>query len=247
MKQRAIHAVHFFEHAGRNPLMMDFLGQATQGSDRERWRWSIGSLAGGGEFFSDARALGVGNIALHAATPRKYMRGVQVLAGWMRRQKVSIAHTHSANVGLVALLAAHLARVPVRIWTRHHSTERLLYGGRKTLLLDRVVGQLSQRVIALSPAVVRALQEIDGLAAEKIVLIPNGYNWSRIQADAGRAAQMRAGWQVEWNAPGARLLCCVGRVTFEKGVGDLLHALAQPSMPALAHAMIVGSGPTKLP
>jgi glycosyltransferase involved in cell wall biosynthesis len=243
MMPRAIHVVHFFDHAGRNPLMMDFLGHATQRASHEGWRFSIGSLAEEGAFFSDAQELGVGNVALHAGSPRKYLGAVRELASWMKHEQIAVAHPHSAGAGLVSLLAARLAKVPVRVSTRHHSTERLLYGGRKARLLDRAVGRLSQRVIALSPAVARALEEIDGLAARKIVLIPNGYNWSRIHADAPRAAQMRRGWQEEWNEPGARLLCCVGRVTSEKGVGDLLRALADPALPASTHALIVGSGP----
>src|SRR5213593_3489594 len=79
---------------------------------------------------------------------------------WMlfRRLRPQIVHAHTPKAGLLAMLAACLTRVPVRIYTLHGLVWQTRQGWRRTLLigLERLTCRLASRVLAVSPSVRRA-------------------------------------------------------------------------------------------
>ncbi len=95
--------------------------------------------------------------------------------------------------------------------------------------------QQAQVIIALNPHM-RANLLAEGVAAEKVIVIPQGVDCGRFQPVAG----VRAGW-LPANFQSQFVLLCVANHHHVKGVDVLLHALAQ-SHPSIA-LVLVGGGP----
>ena len=102
------------------------------------------------------------------------------LAALIRRERVSLVHTHSSVDGWVAGLAARLARVPV-VRTRHVSIP-IRRGTAYRLLADRVV---------TSGEAIRAMVLAAGVPAERVVAIPAGVRLEDF-ADREAGARVRA-------------------------------------------------------
>jgi phosphatidylinositol alpha-1,6-mannosyltransferase len=152
------------------------------------------------------------------------------------RREVDILHSHwLLPQGFVGSIAASFARVP------HITT---VHGGDAFALRGRFMGKLKAAAIGLADAVtvnssatmevVRAL----GSVGEKVSRIPIGANRLPVLApDAARSvrAKHRTG-----NGP---LVIFVGRLVEEKGVGDLLRAIAllSATRPDVT-ALILGDG-----
>lgn len=78
-------------------------------------------------------------------------------------------HTHLLFANLAALTAAFVARVPVRVHTRHHSNP-YHYKHKHALFYDKLAQMLSTKVVATCENVVRVL-ESEGLPKSKILKI----------------------------------------------------------------------------
>ena len=228
--------LHVFLNGAKNPLWNDFASHCDR-SQIELWG---ASLSSGGDFHRDTHAMGGNSFGLDWNGQRDSLRAVQVLVRRLKREKFAVVHTHNLEASLIGLLAARLARVPLRVMTRHFSTERVLYNSRRAMKLDRFVeNRLADVVIALSPAVHEALMKYDGVPQEKIVRVANGVDWNRVQAPANARQIIRA----ELNLPDEPLICAVGRLTGFKGFETLFAALAQPGLPPNTTLLICGTGP----
>jgi glycosyltransferase involved in cell wall biosynthesis len=87
-----------------------------------------------------------------------------------RRERIEIVHTHIFFASLVGLLGAYLARVPVRINTRHHAS---MNHGKPFMWLDRLTNLLATHVVATCQMLARVLER-EGLPERKLRLLPLG-------------------------------------------------------------------------
>jgi glycosyltransferase involved in cell wall biosynthesis len=97
----------------------------------------------------------------------------------MRRERPHIVHTHTAKAGFVGRLAARLAGVPVVVHTYHGHVLHSYYSPAKTRLLRRMergLAALTDRIVAVSEQVKRDLMEYRVAGAEKIGVIPLGFD-----------------------------------------------------------------------
>ncbi len=148
------------------------------------------------------------------------------LAGWLRRERPDVLHTHLSTASLLGSLAGRLAGVP---------TLATVHG-----LNNRTCFNWAGHVIAVSNAVKQHLLQ-QGLSADRVTVVHNGVDLRLLSRAYDHRAQRRA-WGVPEEAP---LLVTVGRLVPEKGQRDLLHALAQlaqrPEWGEL-RLLIVGAG-----
>ncbi|HYM10897.1 MAG TPA: glycosyltransferase, partial [Bryobacterales bacterium] len=119
-----------------------------------------------------------------AAWPVAMTRGISPLADlkalarlWklFRLWRPAIVHAHTPKAGLLAMLGARFARVPVKFYTIHGLAWQTRQGWRRCLLqaLERLTCRLADRVFAVSPSVARSAIQA-GCAADKIVVAGNG-------------------------------------------------------------------------
>jgi phosphatidyl-myo-inositol dimannoside synthase len=165
-----------------------------------------------------------------------------VLAEWLAlmrllaRRRYDIVHSHwLLPQGLVASLAARLSRA--RHVTTVHGSEVLDLRGRMVAAFERVALRGAAAVTVNSPATRAAVEAIaPGLG--DLHTIPMGIAVDRMP-DADAAARIRAAHR-RGSGP---LLAFVGRLIPEKGVGDLIEAVAllAPRFPDLT-VLLVGDG-----
>ncbi len=151
----------------------------------------------------------------------------RVLAA-IRRARPAIVHTHLVHADAYGLPAAALARVPVRVSTKHGFNpfrERRWFA-----LADRTLARLAHVHVAISRGLAAYLETSEGLAASGFEIVHYG---------------IAAGPEPP-PPPGAPRLLCVGRLVPVKGHATLLRAFADVRA-ALPEATldVVGDGPLR--
>lgn len=137
---------------------------------------------------------------------------VSRLAAWLRRERVDIVHAHTPRDWFIA--AAATVGIPaVSIATRH-----LLLPVAHATVKRSFLRRLGA-MIAVSDAVRRIASGL--VANDRLVTVPNGVELPVIAADAFR---LRSHLGLR---PDHLVIGCVARLSPEKGVDDLLRAVAR--------------------
>ena len=142
------------------------------------------------------------------------------------RRRPAILHTHLVHADVLALPAGALARVPVRVSTKHGFNE--FRANRFVAVGDRLAGRLAHRQIAISRGLARYLAVTEGFAEDDFTVVHYG-----IEPGPDPPA-----------APVSTRLCAVGRLIPIKGFDLLLRAFsaARAEVPELT-LEIAGAGP----
>lgn len=160
----------------------------------------------------------------HAADPRAFARLLRVV----QRTRPRILHTHLVHADFLGLTAGALARVPLRVSTKHGFNS--FRERRAFTVADRGVARLAQEQIAISAGLAHYLAETEGFDEKAFSIIHYG---------------IAAGPEPPPFAGGTRLLC-VGRLVPVKGIDTLLRAfaIAVREQPELT-LDIAGDGPLR--
>ena len=177
----------------------------------------------------DAHASSVTEFPLRSLKSFSTARQIAALAGWFRTIEVDLVHTWDIYANLVALPAAALARVPVRIGSRRGIASPIAVRG--ALRLQRLAYRAAHRVVANAAAAARQLQ-LEGVDAAAVTVIPNGIVIEG--PPAGAASQA------------APIVITVANLRAGKGHDVLLRAAAQvvAAHPAVRF-QFVGDGPLR--
>jgi len=149
------------------------------------------------------------------------------LLGYHARHRPRILHTHLVHADAYGQLAGTLARVPVRVSTKHGFNE--FREGRAFAFGDRAVASLAHVHVAISRGLARYLSETEGFDEESFQIVHYGIS-PRNGAGPYRDEVPR--------------LLCVGRLIPIKGHIVLLRAFAEAraSVPGL-ELEVAGRGP----
>jgi glycosyltransferase involved in cell wall biosynthesis len=155
-----------------------------------------------------------------------------------------VVHSVTPKAGLLAMLAAWLARVPVRIhtftgqvWATRRGTGRMLLRA-----MDRLIARLATHVLVDSPSQRDFLIGSGVVSAGKASVLANGsicgVDAERFRPDAAARTRIR-------NEAGVRddaiLFLYLGRLSRDKGVLDLARAFAGlATQHTSAHLALVG-------
>jgi len=170
-------------------------------------------------------------------------REIMRLSSVLRRERIDIVHCHMAIASACASPIARLSRVPVLIETAHgreiwREGKRL----RGSFWVDRQVGRLTDRFIAVSEAVARHLIENKRIPIHKITVIRNGRDLSQYQpANCAQAREARVELLLEQDAP---VILMLARFSIEKGHRLLIESVRQliSRWPQLI-VLLAGDGP----
>ena len=155
----------------------------------------------------------------------------------LRREGTDIIHSHKFGSNAWASLIGPAARVPVFVAHEHSWS---FEGDRLRRLVDRgLVGRRADAVIAVSSHDRRKMIEVEGIAEEKIHLMPCGIPPGDNASPADLRAQLGIGSE-------AKLIGAVGGLRPEKAFGDLVAA-ARRLRDQLdeVHVVIAGDGPER--
>jgi len=132
------------------------------------------------------------------------------VAAYLSRRRPRILHTHLVHADVYGQLAGTLARVPLRLSTKHGFNE--FREGRFFAVADRTVGSLAHVHIAISQGLAHYLAETEGFDESGFQIVHYGIS-------AREGAEPYAGSEPSF--------LCVGRLIPIKGHLVLLRALAQ--------------------
>lgn len=210
--------------------------------DRDRFEVSVFHLHEHGPLRTRYEALGVPMIYLPISgfrSPRTLWQALR-FALMLRRLRIQVVHCHDVYTNIFAVpWARTLGRCGViasRRWFLEVPRPELN-------TLNRWSYRFAHRVLANSGAVVRLLIRQEGIAADKVVEIPNflGPAAFALQSPERRLEQLR-----QWGVPdGAFVVGIVARLAPVKNHAMLLRALH--AMADDTHLVLVGDGPERFP
>lgn len=193
-----------------------------------------------GVFFDELAACGVHTHFL----PRKghwNPRAIRALAKLFQKHRADIVHTHSFGGNIFGILAAALARVPVRVGQVHLS-ELHWYGTskwrrKKQALEERLIhGFFSHRVLFVSEESRAYFQKHTGLPDSMLTILHNGLDFPHNIIPHSRA---------DLGLPeGPKIIGFVGRISRGKGIEEFLDLAraACAEAPGAFHFVIIGDG-----
>lgn len=193
-----------------------------------------------GIFFDELSALGVHTHFL----PRKgHWNPIDIgkLARLFRLHGAQIVHTHSFGGNISGILAASLARVPVRV-AQVHLCDQHWYGATiarrtKQILEETLLHRLlTDRILFVSQESRDYFRRHTRLPDDRLTVLHNGLDLPDATPPASRA---------ELGLPdGPRLIGFVGRVTSGKGLDLFLEIARQAARqsPHAYHFLVVGTG-----
>jgi lipopolysaccharide/colanic/teichoic acid biosynthesis glycosyltransferase/glycosyltransferase involved in cell wall biosynthesis len=163
-------------------------------------------------------------------TPWRDLQSLGNLIEVFRRIRPDVVHGHTPKGGMLAMLAAWMCRVPVRVYHLHGLPMATATGLKRRVLRysERVSCRLAHKVFCVSPSL-REVALAEGLCeAEKMGVLLNGtidgvdaegrFNPARVP---GARAAFRQAHGIPAEAP---VIGFVGRVVRDKGVAELIEA-----------------------
>jgi glycosyltransferase involved in cell wall biosynthesis len=139
----------------------------------------------------------------------------------LKKQKPDVVHCHLLQANIIGLLAAKMACVKKRIYTRHHSSLHHVYH-KKGIFWDKWSNRLATHVVAISGIVNRILKDWEKLPANKSVLIPHGFRLNEFkEVEPARVAAIKQNYQLENIFP---IVGVISRFTAWKGVQYIIPA-----------------------
>ena len=200
---------------GAERLLVDVV----RGLDRKRFESLVCCIQEKGPLATELEAFGVPVFCLDRMRSKRFeLQAVRALARLLRGERIDVMHSHLYHANLYGRLGARLAGVPA-IATVHNTYTRVKLHRR---LLNRVLTGARSRVVAVSEDVRRDLVKYDGIPQEKIAVVHNGIDVSRVQSTLSRQeARARLGLAGDTIAVG-----CVARLEEQKGHRFLLEAMA---------------------
>ena len=197
---KVMHIITTLGPAGAEIMLSNIIS----GMDRTRFENEVVSLTGILDLAEKMRGIGAGvrtlNMKRSAPNPLLVMR----LAQWIRESKPDVIHTWMYHANLVGVLAARLAgNVPV-VWGIHNSALDPRINKRRTMLVNRVCAFLSRRfparIVCCSEASLRIHKSLH-YAAEKMEVIPNGFDLEQAKPDPDARASVRQELGIPLDAP----------------------------------------------
>jgi glycosyltransferase involved in cell wall biosynthesis len=98
------------------------------------------------------------------------------LIKYCRKNKIEIVYSHLQLANLIALFAQYFISAKV-FPCRHHVDEIMIVRNKTALRIDKMVNRLAKKIIVVSEAVKRHMTDRENVKADKIIVIPLGYNF----------------------------------------------------------------------
>ncbi len=176
--------------------------------------------------FKKYKDVGSKIVVLPATNKRFDWTLIKYLYKLFKKEKAEIVNSHFGRTGFNAIIAAWLAKVPVKVWTKH-SLQTFTYQGirlpayRTWLSLIFLTAYFADRVIAVSQAVRRELLDIYHVRDSKAVQIYLGINNSRFREVNGGYLKKELNLNED-----ERIVTCISQARHEKGVEYFIRAAA---------------------
>lgn len=209
----------------------------------EPTRHHVISLMDEGKYGPLLRKAGTKVTCLNMPRGRLTLGGLWHLWRLLRQERPKVVQTWMYHGDLVGGVIARLAGVERVCWGIHHTTLERGKSARSTIFVARLNARLSRWVphaIVCCAEKTRVVHAELGYSADKMVVIPNGYDLQRFQPDADSRKRLRQEWRV---SDDMCLLGLVGRFDPQKDHANLIAALAHLKQSSVEfRCVLVGTG-----
>ena len=188
---KVMHVITTLGPAGAETMLY----RLAAGMDIARFENEVVSLTGILDLAEKMKGIGVRVRTLDMGKKVPNPLRVAHLARWIRASGPDVIHTWMYHANLVGTLAAHLAGDVPLVWGIHHNSLDPRVDRRRTMLVNRACAVLSRkfpaRIVCCSQAALRVHQNL-GYAADKLEVVPNGFDLEQAKADPSARAWLRA-------------------------------------------------------
>lgn len=211
--------------------------------DRTRFEPEVISLTTRGRIGPRIEALGLPVHALSMQPGRPNLIKFANLVRLLRRSRPDAVNTWMYHADLLGGLAARMANIKALAWSIRHSNLSPVHSKRATLLTAKICAYISawlpRRILSCSGRA-RDIHIANGYDGGKMVLIPNGFDLSRFQPDAGMRDAVRAELKL---ASGTLIAGLIARDDPQKNHAGFIEAAAQThkTLPRV-HFVLAGDG-----
>lgn len=165
-------------------------------------------------------------------TPFADVRCLWLLYRFFKKEKPDIVHSHTPKAGLLAMLAAKMAGIKIRIHTIAGLRFMTSKGfGRKVLvMMEKITGKAATHVWPNSFSLLNYIQKNKLVKANKLEVIAsgssNGVNLERYSPGALKPDQLQETKKlISYNEQNIYFLS-VGRLVHDKGIDELVYAFS---------------------
>ena len=220
MTTRKINICHVIDASTANPLLLNSIRQ----SDASVFEHIVVTLDARGGLHEEMESIGIRALSVGRSSRLQSPIALWRLFRLFRREGVDIVQTHLFDSSLIGLTAACLARVPLKIFTGHHSHEVPLYRRPLLTFVDSLSGRfLSDKTIAPSANMKRIFIEEHHIPGEKVEVLHHGFQIDGLRGASADGAAVRQELGIE----GKVVLGAVGRLFWVKNYRNLIGAFAR--------------------
>ncbi|CAM3762488.1 Glycosyltransferase [Castellaniella denitrificans] len=218
---RVMHVISGLLHGGAETVLFRLV-TAPGGTVRH----TVVSMRGEGVMGARLHEAGVEVVCLDMQGWTGNVRGLWRLVRLLRERRPDVVQTWMYHADLIAGLVARLAGIRAVAWGVRNSGVSLGESSRSSRIAAWACARVSSWVPGVIVACARKAAEVHrgwGYRADRVLVVPNGYDLDVWHPDAAGAAELRARWGVPEGAP---LLGSVARWNPLKDHENLLAALA---------------------
>lgn len=145
----------------------------------ENFKVFAGTLDADGSLKSEVEALNLGEIPefkLSSFYDANFLKQINLCAKFIKKNNISVVHTHDFYTNIFGMFSAFYARVPARVASKRETLSKT----KNQLLFERQAYRLAHKILANAEAVKDFLIET-GVPSSKIVTIYNGLDLERLK------------------------------------------------------------------
>lgn len=167
-----------------------------------------------------------------AITPIADIRSLWKLYQFLKKEKPDIVHSHTPKAGLMAMLAAKLAGVKIRIHTIAGLRFMTATGFTRKILIgmEKITGGAATHVWPNSKSLLRSVREYRLVSDHKLEVIgkgsSNGVDLNRFSKSVLTQDGIQKAKQVISHDPALTYILSVGRIVKDKGISELAKAFS---------------------
>lgn len=210
---------HVIDNSAPNPLLYNSI----KFSDREKVEYSIIGLRPEAGLREQMAEIGVRSRSLNYTSRTQTVTAFGQFYSAFRREGIQIVQSHLFDASLIGLTAARAARVPVTIFTGHHSHETPLHRRRLLTFVDGASGRfLAKHAIAPSEQMKEIFVRDLKVPARKVAVVHHGFDLEDWRKKASERTDIRSEFGIE----GKIVFGAVGRLFWVKNFENLVRAFS---------------------
>ena len=171
------------------------------------------------------------------------LKALFLLIKWLRKERFDVVHSHTPKAGLIAMLAAKIARVPVRMHTIAGIPWMESHGAKKLILrvVDRIAFRAATNVYPNSQGLMEFVINHRLASKSKLKVLANGSS-NGIDLEFFASDRVGSSKQEIRTTMGIKntdfVYCFIGRIVKNKGINELYYAFRE--LPINIKLVLVG-------